>query len=201
MRLGGLSTPNVNTKIYFNRLSAFLRLQRCVFGTTNRRFCAGFIIAAVDITAFQSKAFPRKNTTVHIFFMLIHPSLIAHAGSLSYTVDIVTIILYKEAFIMAEAEIMSGVCGFHTTVRAEGKPGYKAALQISSECQHVSKLAEELNEVNVMSELFKKGESKIMAARCILPHITCPVPVGILKAIEVAADMALPKDVSITLRK
>ena len=39
------------------------------------------------------------------------------------------------------------------------------------------------------------------AAQQHLPHITCPVPVGTLKAIEAGAGMALVKDVSITFSK
>jgi hypothetical protein len=34
-------------------------------------------------------------------------------------------------------------------------------------------------------------------AESTIPHVTCPVPTGILKVIEVATGMALPKDASI----
>jgi hypothetical protein len=33
------------------------------------------------------------------------------------------------------------------------------------------------------------------------PHPACPVPSGILKAVEVAAGLALPRDASIVIRK
>lgn len=106
---------------------------------------------------------------------------------------------------MVEVEIDSGICGFKTVVQADNKPKYKAGVFIESTCPHVTKLAEkikELGEIDVMKELFKKGESQILAAsNTTLPHITCPVPVGILKCLEVSTGMALPKDVTITFRQ
>ncbi|KNZ68538.1 hypothetical protein Tfer_2933 [Thermincola ferriacetica] len=103
---------------------------------------------------------------------------------------------------MVKAKINSGACGFETTVQAEAGPDYLAGVKITSGCQHINKMAEKLGTLNVMSELFKKGESQVLAAaKEILPHLTCPVPIGILKAIEASAGMALPKDVTITLAK
>ncbi len=106
---------------------------------------------------------------------------------------------------MVEVEIDSGICGFKTVVQADNKPKYKAGVFIESTCPHVTKLAKvvkELGEVDVMRELFKKGESQILdASNAALPHITCPVPVGILKCLEAGSGMALPKEVTITFRQ
>lgn len=106
---------------------------------------------------------------------------------------------------MTEVEILSGVCGFKTVVRVEAKEKYQADVTFESTCPHVNKLAEkikEAGELSVMNELFKKGQSLIVAASSEkLPHITCPVPIGILKALEASTGMALPKDVAITFRQ
>jgi len=45
-----------------------------------------------------------------------------------------------------------------------------------------------------MPEAFQKG-----AEFC--THAACPVPVGIIKAVEVASGLALPKDVKIEIEK
>lgn len=102
---------------------------------------------------------------------------------------------------MVEVEIFSGVCGFRTTVKVETETKYQCTIQVNSECKHVAKMAENFKEVNAMNELFKKDKSQILAASGkYIPHITCPVATGILKAIEVSAGLALPKDATITFR-
>jgi hypothetical protein len=101
-----------------------------------------------------------------------------------------------------EVCIFAGICGFQTKVTAETDSEYQAKLLFETDCPNVKKMAAALDTVNVMDELFKKGQSQVMAAaQQHLPHITCPVPVGTLKAIEAGAGMALVKDVSITFSK
>lgn len=103
---------------------------------------------------------------------------------------------------MSTAIINAGACGFKTTVKSENMGKYQCNLSIESQCPHVTKMAEALGTINAMDELFKKNQSQVIAA-CLqnLPHITCPVSVGILKAIEASAGLALPKDVSISVSK
>lgn len=101
-----------------------------------------------------------------------------------------------------EVCIFSGVCGFQTKVNAETNGEYQTKLHLETTCPNVKKMAETLDTVNVMDELFRKGQSQVMAAaQKHLPHITCPVPVGILKAVEASAGMALTKDATITFTK
>ena len=100
---------------------------------------------------------------------------------------------------MAKTVIHSGICGFVTEVIARGNDG-KCALDITSDCPEVQKLAEELREVEPFQEISHRGGGPLTfrMAHEICPHAACPVPVGIIKAIEVEAGLALPKDVSIT---
>lgn len=101
-----------------------------------------------------------------------------------------------------EVCINSGICGFKTTVTAETDGEYQTKLKIVTGCPNVKKMAADLDTVNVMNELFRKGQSEIMAAaEKHLPHITCPVPIGALKVLEASAGMALVKDASITFTK
>lgn len=99
---------------------------------------------------------------------------------------------------MAKAEIFAGACGFTTIVTAT-KEGKKCNLIIESQCKAIQKLAEELKQVDPLREIsFKKNNPEIMemgVKYCI--HAACPVPVGIIKAVEVEAKLNLPVDVSI----
>ena len=99
---------------------------------------------------------------------------------------------------MSKLEINAGICGFMTNVQAEAQSKYQCKINIESQCKHVQNLAEKLAEVNAMDELYKKGKSQILAAaQETLPHLTCPAPIGILRAVEVCTGLALPKDVTI----
>ena len=103
---------------------------------------------------------------------------------------------------MAKAEIHSGICGFNTTVRTS-MDGKVCKVSIESECQAIQKLAAELTEVEPFQEIsFRRNQPKTLemgAKYC--SHAACPVPVGIIKAIEVEAQLALPADVTIKLSK
>ncbi len=102
---------------------------------------------------------------------------------------------------MTKVEVFSGICGFTTCIEVEEtEEKYVALCKMEGPCPNCSKVAAILAEepLKVMDELFKKGESKVMnTCRSILPHISCPVPAGILKALEVGVGLALPADASI----
>jgi hypothetical protein len=106
---------------------------------------------------------------------------------------------------LAKAEIHSGICGFTTTVEAKADENdhYHVRLEISSNCKMCQQLAHELADVDALRELTFREEMPLtheMAAKY-LTHASCPVPSGILKAVEVAAGLALPKDATITVSK
>lgn len=99
---------------------------------------------------------------------------------------------------MVEAVILAGACGFRATVQVESKARYRVAVRVESDCPHVLAFAGEFEELDAMKELFK-GESQIAAAVAHhIPHRSCPVAIGVLKAIEICAGLAVPKDVSIS---
>lgn len=106
---------------------------------------------------------------------------------------------------MATVEIKSGICGFGTVVHAEDKSGYKAVFHLESECPNWKKVEEILGgkELDVMSELFKNRDTGNLDSQVLdvslktIPHVSCPVISGILKALEVSVGLALPRDVTI----
>ena len=103
---------------------------------------------------------------------------------------------------IANAEIMAGICGFRTTVRAEGDDDFAVNLVVTSDCEKVQGLAAELGVVSALDELGGGHEGQILSAG--RRHLkgccaACVVPPGIFKAMQVAAGVALPADVAIGL--
>ena len=103
---------------------------------------------------------------------------------------------------MAKAEVFAGNCGFNTTVETKMN-GRSCTVQIHSQCDAIQRMADELTEVNPYEEIsFKRKMPRTheMGVKY-CTHAACPVPSGIIKAIEVEAGLALPTDVTIKLIK
>ena len=106
---------------------------------------------------------------------------------------------------MAGSQSTSGICGF-TTV-GQGLPGdttpFEIQFDIESGCPAVRALADELRRINALEGItYRRGmPHTIGCAARTLRQSACPVPAGILKAIEVAAGLALPKDAMIKVWK
>ena len=100
---------------------------------------------------------------------------------------------------MAKIKINPGACGMEVMVAVTQKDQNTFTVSITSECKMVEKLGQELNELAMMdafrhllvNPVFVKG------AAC-LKHAACPVPSGILKALEVEAGLNVPRDVTMT---
>lgn len=104
----------------------------------------------------------------------------------------------------AVVTVNAGICGMQTTIRASSNGMMEPVkLDIESDCPHITGLAEELTEVNPFEEIGFRGQGpktfRLAAKHC--QHAACPVPAGIIKAIEVAAGLALPQDATISVRK
>jgi len=103
---------------------------------------------------------------------------------------------------VAKAEIFAGVCGFSTVVETTAD-GRTCHIAISSECDAIQRLGQELTQVNPFQEIsFRRAmpQTLQMGAK-FCTHAACPVPVGIIKAVEVESGLALPRDVSIKISK
>lgn len=107
---------------------------------------------------------------------------------------------------MTKTKIFAGICGFTTMVQCEDKGGYKATINLESECPNWRRVNESLGgkEINVMGELFKDKETGTLNSQVLnvslntIPHVSCPVISGVLKSLEVSVGLALPKDATIT---
>lgn len=107
---------------------------------------------------------------------------------------------------MTKINIFAGICGFSTQVTSTDQGDYKAKLNIISECPNWIKVNAIFTEkeFNVMTELFKDKKTGTLHSEVIdislntIPHVSCPVISGVLKALEVSVGLALPKDATIT---
>lgn len=99
---------------------------------------------------------------------------------------------------------MSGICGMITEIRATSdEQSGIVKLEFNTRCENIQQLADELDNVHPFEEIAFRDEGpktlRLAAKHC--KHAACPVPSGIIKAIEVAAGLALPKDASIQVSK
>lgn len=80
--------------------------------------------------------------------------------------------------------------------------GRVCRVSIESECESVRELGERLTEVMPFQEMSFNGRPRTLelGAQC-LAHAACPVPMGILKAVEIAAGLNLPSDVTVKLSR
>jgi hypothetical protein len=100
------------------------------------------------------------------------------------------------------AQITGGVCGLVTVVQATSPDGMHVHLTVESECPQVRAMAADLQPIDALNEILQKSMMEttpaLLAARHKL-HVTCLVPVGMLKAVEAAAGLALPASAGVEL--
>jgi hypothetical protein len=93
----------------------------------------------------------------------------------------------------------AGICGFRSVVEARKRGEDTVSITIESECTQISQLNKTLGSMALTDIFTQAGRNPVFAraqeARC---HVTCSVPVAILKCAEVELGMALPRDASIT---
>jgi len=102
------------------------------------------------------------------------------------------------------ARVHAGVCGFQTAVEADSPDEQMVTLTIHTDCDKVRALAEALNgrQIDAYEEIAKGSDGVILSTargKLLGCCAACAVPVGIFKALQAAARVALPRDVSVTL--
>ena len=104
---------------------------------------------------------------------------------------------------MARVEIDPGICGLKTQLELTSDDLQMVKVDIQSECPHIMAMKDELLELDGYVECFAKySESTIYkVAEKHIKHLACPVPTAIIKGMEIACGLALPKDVIINVKK
>ncbi len=93
----------------------------------------------------------------------------------------------------------AGICGFTAVIEARKENGRNATVDITgSECEQIQRLAERLKGMT-LQELFTpitKNPAYVLAEKsgC---HPSCPMPFAVMKAVEAAMEMAIPRDAGI----
>lgn len=106
-----------------------------------------------------------------------------------------------KAFVVVDA----GVCGFQTQVQAVGDDMQMVTFSIASGCEKARKFGETLiakGPVDGYAEIGEGAEGVVLrTARENLKGCcaACAVPIGVFKAMQVAAGVALPKDVTLKI--
>ena len=99
---------------------------------------------------------------------------------------------------MTRVIVEAGICGFTTTVEATKTGKRRVSVVLSSECEMVASMNGQLEDLGWLEALAPPTDSAVWQCACSsLQHPCCPVPIGILKAIEVELELALPRDVVI----
>ncbi len=103
---------------------------------------------------------------------------------------------------MTRVTIQSGACGFTTTVTVDKTPDGKMKLTVATECKMVEKMCGDITVLDRFAPLTGFSNNPVYAAAAKhLRHVACPVPSGILKALEVEAGLNVPKDAGIHFEK
>lgn len=95
-----------------------------------------------------------------------------------------------------------GVCRFPARVECWMEEGL-LRCSIQSGCIHVQEFGAALEPMDMMDAMkmpFSENAVYIVGGRT-LKHSTCPIPMAILKGFEVAAGLALKRDVTVTFDK
>lgn len=102
----------------------------------------------------------------------------------------------------AEVTIQAGICGFNTQVRSTSDDDQFVTMKIESDCEKIMELAKIIEQKNPLD-----GYQELMASQILTAAAQqlkggcagCVVPAGIFKAMQVAAGLALPKDIEIKI--
>lgn len=92
-----------------------------------------------------------------------------------------------------------GICGFPCVIKAAKMDSRKVALKITgSDCGQIKRLSERLTRILLKDVLAPISRNPVYVlsekSGC---HLSCAVPVAVIKAAELAFGLALPREVQI----
>jgi len=103
---------------------------------------------------------------------------------------------------MTKVRVESGICGFKVLITAEKLDKRRVRISVESECEMVNKMAGEVAELDMMSAFTGHPNNPVYrAAGRHIRHLACPVPPGIIKAVEAELGLCIPKDAAIIFVK
>ena len=105
---------------------------------------------------------------------------------------------------MVKTKVDAGICGFHTEIEANSEDEQNVNFIITTQCEKISNLSKKLKTVDAYNEIKEGFNGEIY--KIVFQELKgccsgCAVPVGIFKSMQVAAMVALPKDIIIRIEK
>ena len=108
----------------------------------------------------------------------------------------------------AKTHIDPGICGFNTVVSAETEDSRNVTFEFVSECETIKEFDKQIREISPVDAIMTLGPEEnpiLLKARELLQTRgcceACVVPAGTVKIMQVIANLALPKDVSLEITK
>jgi hypothetical protein len=95
-----------------------------------------------------------------------------------------------------------GICGFPCTIRAQKTDSRMVTVAITdSECKQIQRLSKHLTEMSLRELFLPMTRNPVyIAAEKSGCHPSCAIPAAVLKAVEVALGVALPREVRIKFK-
>jgi hypothetical protein len=107
----------------------------------------------------------------------------------------------------AKVEVDAGVCGFKAVARVASEDNQNVTFGVVSDCGKIRAVAELLKRkgpVDAFQELGPNAQSVVLSTGSgVLKGCcaACVVPVALFKGMQVAAGLALPKDITLRIDK
>ncbi len=104
----------------------------------------------------------------------------------------------------ARVSIHAGICGFVTEATVTSEDRQHVEFRVASPCEKIQGLAQRLPRLDAYAEIGAGFEGQFhRTVRATLNGCCsgCAVPVGLFKAMQVAAGLALPKAVSMEFER
>jgi len=104
---------------------------------------------------------------------------------------------------MIKVTVNPGACGLITHLFIEGADVKKVNIEIESQCPQIMAMKEDLQDLDGYKECFAKyvDSTVYKSAQKHCRHLACPVPTAIIKGMEAACGLAVPKDVTIQIER
>ena len=105
---------------------------------------------------------------------------------------------------MVKTKVEAGICGFITEIETSSEDMQHVSFKVETDCEKIKNLSKKLNKVDAYNEIkdgFDGELFKIIREELKGCCAGCAVPVGLFKSMQVAAMVALPKNISITISK
>jgi hypothetical protein len=97
-----------------------------------------------------------------------------------------------------KVKVDPGICGFPATIKVERASKDLVKVHIACGCDQVKRFGERVADLEWKRAFGPMCTTEVYkAASETLKHVTCPIPMALLKAVEAEIGAALPRDVTV----